>query len=372
MQLKSGVHSLKLRDAEGIESAAKSVTVAPPIVIGEPTYTCQEGQFSAAFTITGGSPPYTVDGKPIPADTFTTAPAASGSKVSVQVADSNDCTASASFTHTCPPPCTLPCDGIALRRKFRFWIPDPDPNNPYKAVRLTVRTFSVEAAPGKPVDLAAKVGPILKARPADLTPAAFPALAASWVTEINKVIAADPQLNEPGKAQWLTLGYEALAPGRLGVLWIDHFECLTFNIEITANIVLLDHSESATVAYAPSGTTIQAGDAKTGVPASDGTRTDKCSTEPVPKDICPTAPDFTLKISPETQTGMNPTFQVATTPDTPELTFLWEAQNANPAMGNGPKFITKFTSQGPKLVTVTAFTKAGCTVTQSVQINIVG
>jgi hypothetical protein len=367
LSLQAGTHSLTVRDAEGTESAAQSITVPPPIVVGEPTYQCADGKFTATITITGGTPPYTVNGQAIPQDKFTTDPAPSGVLVSVEVADRNACSAKAEFTHVCPPPCNLPCDGIALRRGYRFWLPDPDPNNPYKSFRLDRLVFSVEAAPGERVDLTDKVTPILRARPANLTPNGFPRLVTSWVDQINKIIASEPLLSEADKATWLTLGYESTGPSRLGVLWIEYFECLKFDIKIAAIIVRSGEPESVTIAYVPGSTTIQVGDTTTKVPEFSGTKTDKCNPDKPPENLCPRPPDITLRIA---QRADGRTVRFDVTPDTADLVFVWEAQDGMPAMGNGPSFTTVFSSSGSKLVTVTAFTKAGCTVTQSVQVQV--
>jgi hypothetical protein len=369
LPLQAGTRSLTVRDAEGTETTAQSITVPLPIAVGEPTYECTEGRFTATFTITGGTPPYTINGQAISQDSFTTEPAASGASVSVEVVDSNACSAKAEFTHVCPPPCNLPCDGIALRRGYRFWLPDPDPNNPYNSFKLDRLVFSVESAPGRPVDLTGKIGPILRASRADLTPTRFPRLVGSWMDKINKIIASEPLLSEAGKADWLSLGYEATAPGRLGVLWIEYFECLKFDIQIASTVAFVqrDRSESVTVAYVPGTTTILAGDTKTEVPQFDGTKTDKCNPDKPSENLCPEPPNIPLKIA-QSARGMTVKFDV--TPNNGGLVFVWEAQDGMPAIGNGASFTTVFASAGPKLVTVTAFTKAGCTATQSVQVTV--
>jgi hypothetical protein len=368
LQLKAGSHSLTVRDADGTETAAQSITVAPPIAFGEPTYQCAEGRFSAAFTITGGTPPYTVNGQAIPQNTFTTDPAPSGASVSVEVVDSNACSAKAEFTHVCPPPCDLPCDGIALRRGYRFWLPDPDPNNPYKGFKLDRLVFSVEASAGKPVDLTGKIAPILQVPvgPADLTPTRFPRLVGSWVDQINKIIASEPLLSEAGKANWLSLGYEATAPGRLGVLWIEYFECLKFDIQIASTIARSAEPESVIITYVPGSTTILAGDRTTTVPEFGGTKTDKCNPDRPPENLCPELSDIPLEIA---QRADGRTVRFDVTPNNGDLVFVWEAQDGMPAMGNGPGLTTVFASPGTKLVAVTAFTKAGCTVTRSLQVT---
>jgi hypothetical protein len=373
LQLNAGTHSLMVRDADGTETHAQSITVPGPLVIGEPAYVCTEGNFTASATITGGAAPYTLNGKPIAVSTFTTDAAASGAQVEVHVLDSNGCSATANFTHTCPPPCTLPCAGIALRRGYRFWIPDSDQTNAYKGVKVSGLVFSVETSPGKAIDLSGKIAPILTAQPADLTPGTFPGLVASWIAQINKIIASEPALNDD-KAQWLTLGYEATSPGRLGVLWIEYFECLKFDIRIDVDVARSDETKF-TIIYAPDQTTIVANETKTNVPAFGGTQTDKCSADPKPQLLCPKPPAFTLAITTVSANGLTRSFKVEATPPTQGLTFLWEAQGAGPALGNDNAFTTTFApffgiAVITRLVMVTAFDKNGCTVTQSIQVPV--
>lgn len=369
LHLQVGTHSLRLRDAESTEASPKSVTVAPPLVIGTPTYRCADSKFTATFTISGGTPPYTVNGKPVAAsgDTFTSDPAASGAQVPVEVLDAKSCSVEAEFTHVCPPPCTLPCKGIALKRGYRFWLPDADASNAYRSAKITVSLFSVEASSGKSVDLTKKVQKVLTAKPADLSEANFSKLTASWVAKINGIIAAEPGLNEAGKASWLTLGYEKAGPGRLGVLWIEYFECLKFDIRIKSTFVRASGSDTLGLDYAPKDTTILANDATTRVPAFGGTKADKCNPDRPAEPLCPKPPAIALKIAASAGRGRTMKLHVSTRPSGAGLVFVWEVQGASPPMGNGATFTTTLTrtSPGRRLITVTAFTKAGCTVTQS-------
>jgi hypothetical protein len=187
------------------------------------------------------------------------------------------------------------------------------------------------------------------------------------VDQINKIIASEPLLSEAGKTSWLTLGYEATGPGRLGVLSIEYFECLKFDIQSTSTIVRSARPENVKVTYAPGSTAILAGDTTTRVPEFDGTKTDKCNPDTPPENLCPQPPEVALNI---THTAQRRTVRFGVTTSTPDLVFVWEVQDATPAMGNGANFATVFASSGSKLVTVTAYTKAGCTVTQSVQIPV--
>ena len=377
LQLAVGDHSIILRDTDGTETPAQAITVVSPIVIGTPAYTCAGGNYTATASISGGVPPYEVNGKAAPNGIIATDPTASGTTVSVTVTDARGCTATAPFNHICPPPCTLPCAGIALNYGYRFFIPDadPNPNNAYKSFKLNSATFIVDSAPGKSVDLSADVTKILQATPDQLQAANFPKLVSGWVQAINKLIAGHAELNQVGKGQWLTLSYNATTPGRLGVLMIEYFQCLSFNIRISVSYVQGANQQTLAVAYSPSSTSIQRGDFTITIPAFNGTTTDKCSATPTPVNLCPVPPGFSLqvqKVGGGTGTPLDgqTAFTVSASVSPSSLSFLWEVQDGTPAIANGQGLTTSFTSPGNKLVTVTAFDAKGCSASASLSIQV--
>jgi hypothetical protein len=373
LQLAAGEHSIMLRGADATETPARKITVPQPIVIGAPTYVCaNDGTYTATASITGGTPPYQVNGKPLPDAAIVTDPTASGTAVAATVIDAKGCTATANFSHTCPPPCTLPCAGIALNRGYRFFLPDAQPRNPYKSFKAANVTFTVDSAPGKTIDLSAKVRKILVATTAQLSAANFPATVNGWIKDINDVIAGTADLNQAGKAQWLTLGYKPSAPGALGLLTIEYFQCLSFNFQLVATYAREVGDGSPKIAYSPAQTVIQVGDSVVTVPAFDGTTTDKCAADPVTTNLCPVTPEFTVKIDGVASAAVNAQVTLNATTSVPpdKLTFVWEAQDGAPAMANGQKFVVQFGTAGPKLVTVTAFNEKGCPANASATIKV--
>lgn len=373
LQLATGDHSIMLRGADATETPVQKITVPPPIVIGTPTYACaDDGTYRATASITGGTPPYQVDGKPAPDAVIVTDPTASGTTVSTTVTDAKGCTATAQFNHTCPPPCTLPCAGIALNRDYRFFLPDAQPNNPYRSFKRGGVTFTVESAPGKSIDLSAQVTKILVATQAQLSAANFPATVNGWIKEINNLIAGTAELNQAGKAQWLTLGYKPSAPGALGLLTIEYFRCLSFNFQIDVTYARESGISSTRTTYTPAQTVIQVGDSIVTVPAFDGTTTDKCAADPVTANLCPVTPEFTVKVDGAASAAVNAqlTLNAAASVPADGLTFVWEAQDGTPAMANGQKFTVQFATPGPKLVTVTAFNAKGCSASTSLTIKV--
>ena len=365
-----GAHTLKVRDAEGLESTSQSIVIPDTIDIGTPQFTCVENKYTATFTISGGTPPYTVNGKPAPANTFTTDPVASGTEVAIEVLDSVNCSLNTSLTHECPPPCDLPCGGATLRRGFRFWLPEPgDAQHQYKKLRIDKVVFSVDAAPGKTVDLSDKVGKIAPPTPAALN-RDFGKAVKPWLDKINNIVAAEPTLNQGGKVFWLTLAYESTGLGRLGTLWIEYFTCLGFEIRFESVFVDATGDHQLIVGYSPAGTSIAGPDTKVSVPPFGGQSSDKCNPDKPIEQLCGEAPALKLTIAKTVQQGTKLSFKVTPKPDSPDLQFLWEVQDAKPPMGNDRKFTTTFPNSATHSVTVTAFTKAGCTATETIEVPI--
>jgi len=373
LSLPAGTHTLTIRDAEGLESTPRSLFIPPALTIGTPEFACDGTKYTASFEISGGTTPYVVNGTALPENQsrFTTDLTPSGTSVSVTVKDSRGCGTETSFTHTCPPACGLPCEGIALRRGFRFWVPDPDPNNPYRQqLRFSKVRFIVESASGTSVDLSAPILTILRANAAELTVQEFPKTVNAWLDSINKIIASERGLNDGGTVRWLTVNYEPASPGRLGTLWVEYFECLRFDIQMTVTIVRESASERLQASYSPEGTVMTVNDATATIPPFEGTRIDKCKPGTPAEELCPKQLRITLKVD-HAFDGMSVNLTV-TPSDDPGFTYLWEVQDATPATGNGDKFTTTFRTPGTKLVTVTAYTKAGCLVTASKQIVVRG
>ncbi|MDE3116718.1 MAG: hypothetical protein KGL26_14035, partial [Pseudomonadota bacterium] len=218
----------------------------------------------------------------------------------------------------------------------------------------------------------AQVAKILVATKDQLSGAQFQNTVNGWMAAINKLIASTSGLAQPGKAQWLTLGYKPMSPGRFGLLTLEYFQCLKFDIELNSTWALPNAKQSMTFAYSPNGTSIKSGNSTLSVPAFDGVSIDKCSDSPTSVNLCPIQPTFGIQLQgPGSSTiGGQASFAANVSPPQSAMNFVWEAQGGAPAMGNGPKFVTSFNTVGAKLVTVTAFNANGCSVTQTIVVNV--
>ena len=112
-------------------------------------------------------------------------------------------------------------------------------------------------------------------------------------------------------------------------------------------------------------------DAEVVVPASDGTRIDKCNPQEPIQNLCPVESRVQLEIVVTGRQRATIDLEVRETPSSREFQFVWEVQGATPAMGNGRKFSTFVPAGTAALaVIVTAFNKEGCSVTQSTRIPV--
>jgi hypothetical protein len=369
LMLASGGHVLTLRDAEGTESVARAITVPQPIRLSEPAFDCEDGRFVATMTITGGVGPYSVDGREIDGAEFTTQPTASGERVSVEVLDARGCSLETAFTHECPQPCNLPCEGIAVRRGHRFWLPDPDPRRPYRAFSVDGVVFGVQTTDGRMIDLSDKVAAIVVAGPDELADGKFPETVRGWIDRINETIAGVPELND-GSAQWLTLAWDPGQPGRFGTLWIEHFDCLGFEIVFPMEISGEGFGHRLEIAYAAEGDSLRIDDDPVvKAPPYDGERFDKCDPETPGAPFCPRRPGFALRIVHELE-GMVLSASAVVLPATEDLRFFWEARGGRPAFGDDTKLQTAFETSDVYEILLTAYTPDGCRVERLLQVNV--
>ena len=374
ISLTIGKHTLTVRDLEGAISTPRSVEVVP-ITIGTPSYQCSADfkTYTATVVITGGTPPYTVNGSALPGSgsgvTFTTNSINSGKTQTIEVLDANKCVAKSDVVHTCVQPCTLPCEGVALNRNYRFWWPQPGTNSQYTQLKIESASLIIESAPGKQVDLSAEFLPILgKMKVTDLNKD-FNKAITGMLAQINKLVA-----DKIKNSDWFKLAYEAPKFGSIGTLSIENFQCLNFTIKVISQIMLGEITSVWNFTYSPEGTLIQplGRAAAVNIPSFAGNRIDKCAPDPVAIPLCRKPPD--IKVTVEQQvfsTKLMATLTAKLTGiNSAGAVLLWEAQDATPALANGESVTLTFSSAGEKFVQLTVFATNGCTITEVVNVKI--
>ncbi|MDD1617183.1 MAG: hypothetical protein LUQ28_12025, partial [Methylococcaceae bacterium] len=225
--LASGEHTLRIRDAEDSESTPQTIKVALPLHIAlskEPQCSADSQTYTATFTISDGTPPYSVNGVAINGNSYTTDSIASGSTAKITVMDKLNCSAETTISHTCPPPCDLPNKGLSRRCAYRLWL-QPKPWISYRNYKVTSGIkFRFN---GKDFD----IGDLLQISVDELNKD-FPVALAAPIEILNKVV------NETINSAFgvlsknrLTISYTPTKTDPFEVLWIEHFIEDTFAIE---------------------------------------------------------------------------------------------------------------------------------------------
>ena len=360
--LSAGDHTLTIRDSAGAESAVQKVSVPSALQIGQEEYIDDVSAmtYRVSFPIAGGVMPYSADSGTLNANTYTSDSLPSEQTIQVAISDRAGCTARRVFTHTVPPKCDLPCEGLAMRCGHRFWLPEPDPERLFASVKLKVAMFRFESREGVMIDLTRKVSEILEDVNRDDLNNSFDAIAGKWTDQINRLIAS-AIVND----DWLRLEYERKIGG-IAILGIEHFVCLDFEIRIQAFIARSDgvkESQIETV-YTPKGTEITANldFPAVAIPPFNCIRIAKCDpARPVTQDC--TEVDLVLKINKRLE-GNQLTLKLTTTGRDKAVAVMWEVQDCMPPIsGNKPPTLTVVSGSPPtKLIRLTAFTQMGCMV----------
>jgi hypothetical protein len=372
ISLRAGNHSLKLRDADGAEAQAQGIFVPSQLVLTETDWQCdQSGKFIATISLSGGTSPYTVNGQALEGSVYETSPTPSGGTVEVEVIDHNLCSIKQSFTHVCEQVCTLPCEGIAIRRGFPFWLPEPDDNNPYAVIEIADLKFTIDPdrEPAQKIDFSDKVKSMTREMVAAFLPDSLAKLGENWVNAVNKLISEEPKLIGQG-AQWLTLGHTPQQPGQNSILSIERFECLSFKLVVSLTIVRKQDKQNLVFDYSPGGCSVTSGRITTFVPPFEGAKLNKCKPDTAEEPFCAKKPEFKLDIQQTDSAGLSIFVTAVTSPQTADLNYVWEAPAGTPAMGNGEKFSTSYDSPGDKMVFVTAYNKQGCKVIAARTFNV--
>lgn len=227
--LSAGEHTLIIQDANNAVSAPQAVVIPEPLRVGEPVFKCAEdGQtYVATLSITGGTPPYTVNDSPLDGASYTSAPMASGASLALRITDQQQCMIETLLTHTCPSPCDLPDGGQSQRCAYRLWLQpatlQPATYQNYKQTSGLKLRFN-----GQDLDLSG-TDDLLQISVDDLNNNFESALNAA-VEKLNEVInkAINEALGQLSRDR-LTISYAPAESDPFGILWIEHFIKDTFS-----------------------------------------------------------------------------------------------------------------------------------------------
>ncbi|HSF88365.1 MAG TPA: hypothetical protein VLA46_03045, partial [Saprospiraceae bacterium] len=376
--LSSGEHTFTIKDAEGTESDPKSITVPGILTIGAETYTdnLANNTWQVVFPISGGTAPYTTSGGTgtVSDSTFTSIPNASGATLPIQISDSKGCIATRDFTHTVEAPCKLPCDGIAKKCGYRFWMPVSSREKFYNAYTPRVKEFSFIDPTGNKIDLAEKVNDIISLgnNVQDLN-TDFNGTVDRWIDEINKVIQ-----EVTGSKDWLILSYDQEEKETFGILWIEYFECLEFRFDFTIIYAKPEMQEVLNTIYSKDGTTVifvsqtTGGQQEARLALFNCILINKCDPDKPIKKIFK-EPDSKLEIS-KKLTDRKVSFEAKPVSGDKPTSFFWEFENGIPAVTNekAPTVNYQNSNQKVNAFQLTTFTKNGGRVVISDTVSLSG
>jgi hypothetical protein len=368
LSLSAGEHTIVIKDNAGTESAPKQITVPAALAIGQETYdeNVLGRTYQVSFPISGGTAPYHTDTGEIDGSSFMSASVKSGEGLTVTITDSVGCQVSKQFTHAV---CDLPCEGIAVRCGYRFWLPMvTDPDHFYTLYEARVESFQFEFPQGSSVDLNAEVNAIVQSPP-DVLSNSFDAVVQSWMSKINSLI--DKKTQKPG---WVRLEYTRQADEPVGTVWIERFQCLKIDLRIAASFKRPATLEQVFVQYTPEGTVMKIGDGQSTIPPYNCVEMNKC--QPLRAEIVRCG-ELDLNITIVKKVGRAaaaPTVALdfrSTGQDTP-VAYFWEVQDGVPPVSDLKKASFKFSSREPlqKTVRLTVFTERGCSFTTTDEIDL--
>ncbi|MEN6620784.1 MAG: hypothetical protein ABFD50_04485, partial [Smithella sp.] len=371
IQLSVGPHTVVIQDSSGTESALQSFTVPAALTTGAETYTddAKTKTYKISFKISGGTPPYKSDAGEITGDTFTGKSIESEKPVKITIIDNVGCSAEKEFTHTVAV-CNLPCNGIARRCGYRFWMPEPEPEQKkiYTRYEAKVARFMLEFPQGQFIDLTAEVGKIIQAE-TDALNKEFDNVVHTWLDRINKLI-----IDKTGFKDWLRLEYGKTTDEPTGTLRIEYFECLKFEFALQAIFTLPELVETYEIKYVPEQTVVKIEskyqNLEATIPAFNCIQINKCDPLYPVTDLCKNL-DFQLKIMNTLEGGKLILDCTPSGKDIP-VAYLWEVQDGIPALSSEKKAVFTFVPQQStvKKIWLAAYTKTGCRVATSTTIDL--
>ncbi|MBK7870267.1 MAG: hypothetical protein IPJ74_06045 [Saprospiraceae bacterium] len=202
---------------------------------GAPQCSQDNSSFNVPCTITGGTPPYIVNGNAIGGSTFTQT-FASGQGGEIKVGDSTGQETIVSVApHTCVTPCDKPCGGEALRCRYLLFMSKPAPNNRVLYEFTEVARLIITNEIGQVIfndSVQNIVDEILSANNRSISNANFDNKIGSLVKRINDFVA-----EKLGDADIFRIEYD---PTQGAIISIEHYACHTFELDIMIGYIQND------------------------------------------------------------------------------------------------------------------------------------
>ncbi|MGR9045184.1 MAG: hypothetical protein ACU83N_07800 [Gammaproteobacteria bacterium] len=368
----AGSHTVRIKDAEGTESEPQSLVIVEPLGFGEPSFVCDENNaYTATIPITGGTPPYTVNGAELAGSQFVSDPVASGATLTVTVTDSRQCSASTEVVHQCEPPCDLPCGGQSRRCAYRLWLQPPRPGTPYEIFNVFESAIRFRFN-GKDFEIPSdKVFGGMTA--SDLNQDFDNAIggAVKILNELINELLIENFGSESNRRLILSYRVSDIYPFR--VLQIEHFVCDSFNLEFDFEYARPSPIFAVTVLYTHNMiegvlefngmilTDHTQDNRQTRVPAFNCSERNRCSETDFVA-VCKGAdlkPTFTAEQSSRNSRVFSAQAEGADASDI--VAWLWDFPDATPnsALSSGQKTEVSFISM-PSFAVLTVISRDGC------------
>ncbi|MES3020479.1 MAG: hypothetical protein V4857_02730 [Pseudomonadota bacterium] len=362
VQLGVGEHTLAIRDSAGAQSAPQSVNVPSPLRIGREEYIDDAATrtYRVGFKVSGGTPPYAATPDGLDGDSYISDPVPGGQPIKVEIRDAAGCETSREFTHEVIV-CDLPCGGIAQRGGHRIWLPDPDPQQPLLSIKNEVTAFAFESRDGTMIDRTREAQAILAAVPLADFVRNFDRTMTAVIKRLSGLIA-----EALGADDWLLLEYDPRSTG-VRTLWIEHFECLKFELRIRSAYSKEGHQQTLDVHYTPDGTSIIVEDSRVTVPAFNRKQIAKCE----PRSVTELCKEIDMRLEISVATPQVLIVDVLVNGSDVPVHFTWEIENCVPVIANGKTATFRPGSGEPdRTIRLCAFTENGCMVVATRVVNL--
>ncbi|MCB0639075.1 MAG: hypothetical protein KDC54_20740, partial [Lewinella sp.] len=357
---------VRIRDAEGQESTARTIQLAQPLTLDPGAFECSEdgSSYTVEIYINGGRPPYRL----IQGETSTVVPAnqpglatfASGQGGEVLIQDSSDPACQQTVTieaHECDQGCGLPCDGITMECGYPFWLQRNGSNQlQYNQVEVNVVNFQVIGeSPTQAISFNAEqragLTEILSPNGSNFNNAnSFSQFWTNRIPSANEFIQSILQGTfGTSVGTILTLGYDPNTLDRFTMLRIERYACYQFVLELEVKYF----GNSAKQAYSRfwhydnAGAAVrevtdfsgQVQESEAEVPVFNCIRRDRCNPDVPPTQLCQQPFEFNAF----DEMVNDAVHMLFVQPDAVAANgaILWDVQQGQPGIGKSSPFQTR-------------------------------